>query len=536
MDTALVTGMFETSFLPNTQVRQDVKEGSAESFGKFLESSLKNNDVVKNETKDCEKIKDVVHEKPENNGTAVDEENVQDVNNAADDIDEEEGNVNKKDKKTKKDNNLNDFASQNDLASLLKKDEPSKDVEFKEVITEDVENTEVIKLVGVVKNDKLELAPEKKLDDLLNKLDVKLNQNVKIKDDCEKVIEVGPQSVETEKIELNIKDVKNKIIQGNNDASKGEKVDIPMIQNPFKLKRLSEENENAELSQEILPENIEDVKKELLELADVKNALESENVESNKLTTDIGSKKDVDEKVDDRTENKAENNTEDYLIKNDVSHSNLTENDFNSKDESDDSNNKEDKIKIKDFRNKKEVDFKQEVFSKNDVKTENKFEIKEVNNIKNFDKFVEQDVLDQVTEKLEVSLFDNKSEMVIKLKPNDLGKVTVKISIENGVMNAKFLADSIKVKETLESNLNNLKESLKEQGINVQDLSVSVDSGKSQNNQTFNQNNLVYLNNKTNLKNDKVVNYEDTYYEFSDINNNNNVKNYWLDSTVSFLA
>jgi flagellar hook-length control protein FliK len=148
---------------------------------------------------------------------------------------------------------------------------------------------------------------------------------------------------------------------------------------------------------------------------------------------------------------------------------------------------------------------------------------------------VEQlDILDQVTEKLEVSLFDNKSEMVIKLKPNDLGNVTVKISIENGVMNAKFLADSIKVKETLESSLNNLKESLKEQGLNVQDLNVSVDSGRSQN-QTFEQSNLRYFNNKEEYKSDNTINYEDTYYEFSNINTNN-IKNYWMDSTVSFLA
>ena len=164
-----------------------------------------------------------------------------------------------------------------------------------------------------------------------------------------------------------------------------------------------------------------------------------------------------------------------------------------------------------------------------------KFEIKDVNNIRKFENInFEQDVLDQVTEKLEVSLFDNKSEMVIKLKPADLGKVTVKISIENGVMNEKFLSDSIKVKEALESILNNLKESLKDQGLNVQDLNVSVDSGRSQN-QAFEQNNVRYFNSKKDNKVDDVISYEDTYYEFSNINTNN-VRNYWMDSTVSFLA
>jgi flagellar hook-length control protein FliK len=143
------------------------------------------------------------------------------------------------------------------------------------------------------------------------------------------------------------------------------------------------------------------------------------------------------------------------------------------------------------------------------------------------------DILDQVTEKLEVSLFDNKSEMVIKLKPNDLGNVTVKITIENGVMNAKFLAESIKVKEALESNLNNLKESLKDQGLNVQDLNVSVDSGRSQNH-NFNQNNLIYLNDKKSYQSNKVVSYGESYYESG--NDGQKENHYWLDSTVSFLA
>ena len=82
--------------------------------------------------------------------------------------------------------------------------------------------------------------------------------------------------------------------------------------------------------------------------------------------------------------------------------------------------------------------------------------------------------------------------------------------------------------------MNNLKESLKDQGLNVQDLNVSVDSGRSQN-QAFEQNNVRYFNSKKDYKVNDVVSYEDTYYEFSDINTNN-VRNYWMDSTVSFLA
>jgi hypothetical protein len=79
-----------------------------------------------------------------------------------------------------------------------------------------VKNQEVEKMLGSIKNgenQRNELTPEEKLNNLLSKLDVELNENVKIKDESENVIEVGPQNVETEKIKLNIKDV-----DGNKDV------------------------------------------------------------------------------------------------------------------------------------------------------------------------------------------------------------------------------------------------------------------------------------------------------------------------------
>jgi len=563
MDTALITGMFETSFMPGKQVEMDVQNENTQNFSKILETTLKNNDVAKAEkangkiNKDVsneqvdkdEKIEDsnVKDEKKENEENGVDN-----TDEALTDVKDSEVKTKKKDKKEKVDKKLNNFVSQNELTKSIKKDNLLKeDVENKvesiipEVSTDNkevteiigsVDNKEVIKLVGSIDNKgNMEITPEEKLNDLLNKLDVKINEEVKVKDDSEQVIEVGPQSVETEKIKLNIKDVELKMKNNyGNIIASNEKINIPTIQNPFKLKRLSEEI--SELSQEMLPideENIKDVENEMLELGNDQNAMLTENINGKELFTNLKSKKDVN-KEDIDVNNKGFNEKMDESKINDS----LKQSDFNQNDEAKEhgKNNKEDKIKIKDFRNKKEVDFKQEVLTKEDVKIENKFEIKDVNNIRKFENFVEQDVLDQVTEKLEVSLFDNKSEMVIKLKPNDLGNVTVKISIENGVMNAKFLADSMKVKETLESNLNNLKETLKDQGLNVQDLSVSVDSGRSQNNQTFEQNRVVYLNNKKDYQvDDKSISYEDTYYEFSDINTSN-ARNYWMDSTVSFLA
>jgi len=501
METALVTGMLENEFLPVKQAKMDVKESNTESFGEVFEASLKKNDVVEG--------KDVSQAEESQKENVVDEKN-KDVeeNTNESEIDETKGKEKKEDKSKK-----HNLIFQNQIVEIV-----NKDVEIKENIKlQDVEKKDVIALVGSIKNG--EIAPEEKLDNLLSKLDVKFNQNVQNKDDGEKVIKVGPQNVETEKIELNIKDVESKLKENSLEekvfVSKKENFNNPEIQNPFKIKKSTDEIETNKV------ENSEII------LNDIDVELPKDVSNKNLINNEINIKDVNDEEI-------VENISDNFDVQNEFVYED-TGSDLNKDLESKNSNRKEDKVKIRDFRNRKDVEFSDKLNIKEEVKFDNKIEIKEISNIRKFENInFEQDVLEQVTEKLEVSLFDNKSEMVIKLKPNDLGKVTVKISIENGVMNAKFLADSIKVKETLESNLNNLKESLKEQGLNVQDLNVSVDSGRAQS-QMFEQNNLRNFNARKNYQVDNEVSYEDTYYEFSNVNTEK-IRNYWMDSTVSFLA
>jgi len=140
------------------------------------------------------------------------------------------------------------------------------------------------------------------------------------------------------------------------------------------------------------------------------------------------------------------------------------------------------------------------------------------------------DVLKQITEQMDVSLFDDKSEMVMKLKPDDLGKVTVRLSMENGIISAKFLAESEKVKEILESNFNQLKDSLKQQGMMIQEFSVSVDSGSSKENMFFERKRVF---NKKVEQIDTSFDYNDvSYYDYGEPD----VNTYWPDSTISFSA
>ena len=68
--------------------------------------------------------------------------------------------------------------------------------------------------------------------------------------------------------------------------------------------------------------------------------------------------------------------------------------------------------------------------------------------------------------------------MEIHLKPDSLGRLSLKIIHERGEILAKITTENQQVKEILESNMQMLKDALEESGFNVQSLSVSVGNGK----------------------------------------------------------
>ena len=67
------------------------------------------------------------------------------------------------------------------------------------------------------------------------------------------------------------------------------------------------------------------------------------------------------------------------------------------------------------------------------------------------------------------------SELTMKLEPDHLGMMRVKISVdENNVMNARVQVESSEARSLIENNLHRLRESLAEQGIKVEKFSVDV--------------------------------------------------------------
>lgn len=89
-------------------------------------------------------------------------------------------------------------------------------------------------------------------------------------------------------------------------------------------------------------------------------------------------------------------------------------------------------------------------------------------------KINQSDIMNQVIKKAEIIVQGSHQEMIMKLEPESLGKLNLKLVVENGLITAKFVAESQQVKEVLESNFNKLKDALQEKGITVQGFSVSV--------------------------------------------------------------
>ncbi len=103
-------------------------------------------------------------------------------------------------------------------------------------------------------------------------------------------------------------------------------------------------------------------------------------------------------------------------------------------------------------------------------------------------KVLDSEIISQVIEKAKVVITGDKTEMALELKPESLGKLSLKIVTEQGIVMAKFVAESQQVKQVLESNMQTLKESLERQGLNVQGFSVSVRQDSNRGNRENNSN------------------------------------------------
>lgn len=85
-------------------------------------------------------------------------------------------------------------------------------------------------------------------------------------------------------------------------------------------------------------------------------------------------------------------------------------------------------------------------------------------------------VMNQVVQgtKMSINMSDNGSEILVKLNPKNLGNVALKMAFDKGQLVAQIQVENQTVKSIIETNLDDLRGALKEEGYEVGELDVSV--------------------------------------------------------------
>ncbi len=87
-------------------------------------------------------------------------------------------------------------------------------------------------------------------------------------------------------------------------------------------------------------------------------------------------------------------------------------------------------------------------------------------------------IMHQITDYMKAQVSDGVSELEMQLHPESLGNLHVRLTAKEGVVTAHFAAQNDVVKTALESQMIQLKETFKEQGVKVEAIEVTVESHK----------------------------------------------------------
>ena len=83
-------------------------------------------------------------------------------------------------------------------------------------------------------------------------------------------------------------------------------------------------------------------------------------------------------------------------------------------------------------------------------------------------------IMNQIMDFMKVNVGDEISQLEMQLRPENLGTLQIHVASKDGVITAHFTTENEVVKEALESQMIQLKETFKEQGVRVEAIEVSV--------------------------------------------------------------
>ncbi|EYE88829.1 hypothetical protein Q428_06045 [Fervidicella metallireducens AeB] len=93
-----------------------------------------------------------------------------------------------------------------------------------------------------------------------------------------------------------------------------------------------------------------------------------------------------------------------------------------------------------------------------------------------------QDIYEIITGKFKALKLPEINELRVKLKPKELGDLVVRVTLEKGQINGSITAEKREVAAILSSHVDNIKQELKNNNINLTNLSINANSEENKNN------------------------------------------------------
>lgn len=127
-----------------------------------------------------------------------------------------------------------------------------------------------------------------------------------------------------------------------------------------------------------------------------------------------------------------------------------------------------------------------------------------------------KDLINQIVQKIKLDFQSHKNEIRIKLKPEILGEMTMKIEVEKGSIVVRIMVENQRTKEIIEGNIIQLREEIKDTGLEIKTFEVYVGNDgdldkHSFNHFNFNQNKRRILIRGTNSK--ATISYDENISE-----------------------
>ncbi|MEW6482784.1 MAG: flagellar hook-length control protein FliK [bacterium] len=83
----------------------------------------------------------------------------------------------------------------------------------------------------------------------------------------------------------------------------------------------------------------------------------------------------------------------------------------------------------------------------------------------------------EIVQRADLELKEAQTEMNIILKPEFLGKLNMKLTMNEGILDTKFTVGNPHLKELIETNLNNLRETFSQLEVEIGNIEVSIENG-----------------------------------------------------------